>query len=478
MHEGMTVADRYTVRRLLGRGGLAEVWEAQDRKLRRPVAVKFMTGVARHPEAVARFSRESEVLAALRHPGIVTVFDAGTIRGEFGGQLPYMVMELVAGRPWSEASAVPVFGTAAAVADALAHAHAAKIAHRDVKPANVMIAENGAPVLIDFGIARDDNASSATVTATGNGFGTPRYMAPEQVAGKRGSAASDIYALGLVVLEKLTGSADPRTLDAVPPKIPAPTAAVLRRMTATAEADRPSAAESARQLRTLAEQSGATESSEPPATVTAARRPRPPVQRPSRPDSPPPVSPAGPPRVRRGRPLIAAACVSALALLGWGAWQLAPEATPRTGARASSAPTAVTSATASASCSADPEPAAAPPAPSTIRVNVYNATSRPGLASAVAAQLKDRGFTIGRSGNSPDGKAVGIPAIVVAGPAGQAGATVVSTEIDGSLTKTDQRSDDSVDLVIGDGFTGIRTLDQAARALQTATGKRGPTAHC
>ncbi|MGI5330426.1 ribosomal protein L7/L12 [Actinomadura nitritigenes] len=283
MQEGLVLADRYAVARPLGRGGLGEVWEARDLRLRRQVAVKFVTGVARHPEAARRIGREAEVLAALRHRGIVTVYDAGTLRGEFGGHLPYVVMELLSGSSWETARVESVLETAASVADALAHAHGAKIAHRDVKPANIMITADGAPVLLDFGIARDDNALSMTVTATGNGFGTPSYMAPEQLAGARGDGSGDVYALGLIVLEKLTGRRDAVDLDPARSTLGRGAAALLARMTSPVPAERPSAIECAVRLRELAR---------PPATGPVAA---------TRPFDPPANTRSGGPEANDGR---------------------------------------------------------------------------------------------------------------------------------------------------------------------------------
>lgn len=257
MREGMVLEDRYEVLRLLGRGGLGEVWEGQDRRLRRRVAVKFATGVVRYPEAARRFAHEAVVLASLQHRGIVTVYDSGTVHGEFGGQLPYIVMELLTGATWESARVDSVPETAAAVADALAHAHHAKIAHRDVKPANIMIEADGTPVLLDFGIARDDNALTSTVTATGHGFGTPLYMAPEQLAGARGDAAADVYALGLIVLEKLTGRRKSADLDPDRSPLGPRTVALLARMLSPVADGRVSAAECAAELRALARPSTA-----------------------------------------------------------------------------------------------------------------------------------------------------------------------------------------------------------------------------
>ncbi|MDT0269842.1 serine/threonine-protein kinase [Streptomyces sp. DSM 44915] len=250
MREGMTVGGRYRVRRPLGAGGLGEVWEAVDPHLDRSVAVKFVTGVTRHPEAASRFAREARTLAALSHPGIVTVHDAGTVPHE-GGTLPYLVMELLDGATWETAPVDSVVEAGAAVAEALAHVHAAKVVHRDVKPANIMVRTDGRVVLTDFGIARDDDSLTRALTTTGKFYGTPAYMAPEQFQGHPATPASDVYALGLVLLEKLTGHRLPaaQLVAQEREKLPAPLLALLTRMTSGQPEARPTAAECARALR-------------------------------------------------------------------------------------------------------------------------------------------------------------------------------------------------------------------------------------
>ncbi|RMI38967.1 serine/threonine-protein kinase [Streptomyces triticirhizae] len=273
MREGMAVGDRYRVERLLGRGGLGEVWEAEDRTLGRRVAVKFVTGGREYPEAARRFAREARTLAALRHGGIVTVHDAGTADGETEGEepLPYLVMELLDGATWEFAAVESVEETGARVAEVLAHVHAARIVHRDVKPANIMICADGRTVLMDFGIARDDDSLTRTATATGRYFGTPAYMAPEQLQGRAATAASDVYALGIVLVEKLTGHRLPvgQLMPQVRSALPEPLRSLLERMTSAHPEQRPTAAECAAQLRALAAPKG-------------TRRPRGPLTRTAR----------------------------------------------------------------------------------------------------------------------------------------------------------------------------------------------------
>ncbi|MEU1668176.1 serine/threonine-protein kinase [Streptomyces sparsogenes] len=249
----MTVGGRYHVQEMLGAGGFAEVWEALDHTLGRRVAIKFVTGVMRYPEAAKRFAREARTLASLHHGSIVTVHDAGTIDHE-GHTLPYLVMELLNGVTWETAQVDSVLETGARLADVLAHIHEANIVHRDVKPANIMICADGRTVLMDFGIARDDNSLTRTATTTGKIFGTPAYMAPEQLQGRAATPASDIYALGLVLVEKLTGHRLPaaQLTPQARAAIPEPLLHLLTRMTSPFPDQRPTAAECATLLRASA----------------------------------------------------------------------------------------------------------------------------------------------------------------------------------------------------------------------------------
>ncbi|WP_129838966.1 serine/threonine-protein kinase [Streptomyces sp. RFCAC02] len=242
----MTVQDRYRLRHPLGTGGFGQVWQATDLTLEREVAVKFAASIADDPRAVERFTAEARKLARLRHRGIVTVHDAGVLTDD-GRPVPYLVMELVDGSTWQQGSpagpAESVARTGAGLADALAHLHAAGIVHRDVKPANVMIRADGEAVLLDLGTARD--LSRLTTVTAGVSPGTLAYMAPEQLAGAPATAASDVYALGLVLVEKLTGVRGPAAQlpaadrAAVPPHL----RELLDRMTALDPAGRPAAAE-------------------------------------------------------------------------------------------------------------------------------------------------------------------------------------------------------------------------------------------
>lgn len=197
------IAGRYALEALIGRGGSAEVWRADDTALGRTVALKLVTVVA--DESSKRAGDEARTLARLNHPGLVPVYDAGT---DDDGR-PWVVMELVEGETLSQALqrgplAPPrAAATGQAVAEALAYVHAQGLVHRDVKPANVLIGTNGRVRLTDFGIAR--LVDSARVTSTGLMVGTASYLAPEQVVGDPVGPPADVYALGLVVLETLRG---------------------------------------------------------------------------------------------------------------------------------------------------------------------------------------------------------------------------------------------------------------------------------
>ncbi|GGU23900.1 serine/threonine-protein kinase [Streptomyces lavendofoliae] len=245
------VAGRYRLDDLLGRGGGADVYEALDLRLRRPVAVKVL-----RPEGEAlteeRFDSEARLLARLQHPGLVTVYDCGREDGQ-----PYLVMELIRGttlrRRIARASLTPAEACrmGEALASALAHVHAAGVVHRDVKPSNILLDESGAPYLTDFGISRLLDSTARTVT--GGLVGTAAYMAPEQVLGKGAGPAADVYSLGLVLLEALKAELeyDGTPLEAaiarlhrppvIPPELPDGLAELLRAMTAVDEADRPDA---------------------------------------------------------------------------------------------------------------------------------------------------------------------------------------------------------------------------------------------
>ncbi|WP_309049395.1 protein kinase [Streptomyces sp.] len=208
---GGVVGDgRYRLTHRLGRGGMAEVFAAEDVRLGRTVAVKLLRAdLAEDPVSKARFTREAQSVAGLNHHAIVAVYDSG--EDVVGGRsVPYIVMELVEGRtirdllvsaeaPGPEQALIIVSG----VLEALAYSHQHGIVHRDIKPANVIITHSGAVKVMDFGIARALHGAQSTMTQTGMVMGTPQYLSPEQALGKAVDHRSDLYATGCLLYELL-----------------------------------------------------------------------------------------------------------------------------------------------------------------------------------------------------------------------------------------------------------------------------------
>lgn len=197
----------------IARGGMGEVWEGTDVRLGRRVAVKFVRfpGDADEDdrtELVRRFTREAKITAELQHPGVPAVFDVGEEDGR-----PYLVMQLVQGVTVSDLVAEQQWlsvgwaaGIAAQVCAVLAVAHRASLVHRDLKPGNLMLEPDGTVKVLDFGLAVAlDRTDMSQITRTGHTPGTPAYMAPEQLLSGRGTARSDLYALGCTLYEMLTG---------------------------------------------------------------------------------------------------------------------------------------------------------------------------------------------------------------------------------------------------------------------------------
>jgi eukaryotic-like serine/threonine-protein kinase len=202
-----TLAGRYRLDEVIGRGGMSTVYRGTDLALERPVAVKVALDplAEENPTYVARFKREARAAAAINDAGVVTVYDAGA-----DGPTRYIVMEFVAGKSLSDLLREhrPLEPRRAAyiadqVATTLAAAHAVGIVHRDIKPGNIMVEANDRVKVLDFGIAR--TADAVTLTKTASVLGTAPYMAPEQAMGNPADARSDIYSLGCVLYEMLTG---------------------------------------------------------------------------------------------------------------------------------------------------------------------------------------------------------------------------------------------------------------------------------
>ncbi|WP_354641291.1 protein kinase domain-containing protein [Kitasatospora camelliae] len=262
---GRALNGRYELGEILGVGGMATVYRGVDRQLGRPVAVKVLNGgLADDPRFAERFTLEAQHAAILVHPRIVTVFDSGVDQG-----FPYIVMELVHGRPLShliaESGVLPVeraVGIASAVLEALEAAHGQDLVHRDIKPGNIMITADGGVKVVDFGIARA-GSSAGNLTQTAAVVGTANYLSPEQATASALDGRADLYAVGCVLMEMLTG-APPFTADTpvaiafkhvseypVPvsvrrPDIPPALDAAILRLLAKNPADRPNDAGRAR----------------------------------------------------------------------------------------------------------------------------------------------------------------------------------------------------------------------------------------
>jgi len=201
------VAGRYEMGERIGRGGMSEVWSATDLRLGRAVAIKFLRDDIDDPAARSRIEDEARAAARLSHPNIVSVYDAGE-----HAQRPFVVMELADSRSLAdlireEGNLTPDVARSIGmqVLSALAAAHAEGIVHRDVKPANILVSEDGSVKLADFGIAKSLDAASAGLTVAGQVMGTPSYLSPEQASGQPAEPRSDLYGLGIVLFEALTG---------------------------------------------------------------------------------------------------------------------------------------------------------------------------------------------------------------------------------------------------------------------------------
>jgi hypothetical protein len=345
------VGGRYQLQQEIGRGASGTVHRAQDRRLPRTVAVKLFTATG-DPAEELRAEREAETLAKLDHRGLVRVLDCGSDNGNRYVVLDYVdahpLNQLIDGAPLSMQESVRLV---AALADTLAYVHARGVVHRDVKPANILVDRSGRPRLGDFGVARTTGIAEA-LTATGCIVGTPRYMAPEQVRGEPATGAVDVYALGLVLLECLTGSpeypgngiecavARLYRPPAIPDRLPAELAAVLTGMTAGNPLHRPTADRAARLLRRIERGSQGDTLPGRPAT--------PGLPSPAGPRWPLPPAPAPAPFPSRGwrpvagqvrgrrRTLVAAAALALLVGGAVGAWgnhgsDEAPAAAPLTG---------------------------------------------------------------------------------------------------------------------------------------------------
>jgi tRNA A-37 threonylcarbamoyl transferase component Bud32 len=291
MTEEQLVLNRYRLQKRIALGGSAEVWHARDRKLNRAVAVKRLHAhLLPDPASRRRLAAEARAAGKLKHHGIVEIYDVDT-----SGEMPALVMELVDGEslatrldrdgplPADEAARIT-----ADVAEALYHAHRQGLVHRDVKPGNVLIGRDGSTRLVDFGIAHSLAQAAERLTSAGSVIGTPRYMAPEQLRDGPIGPRTDLFGLGLLLHEMLTGrspfsstapaalaqeeAAGPPAITAIDPAL----AAIIRACLAPDPADRPlHAGAVAAGLR------GWLEGRPQAALAVAAGEPPPPVQEPA-----------------------------------------------------------------------------------------------------------------------------------------------------------------------------------------------------
>ncbi len=207
---------RYRLVERIGIGGMGSVWRANDELLDREVALKILPReLVKDPSTERRFEREARALGRLQHPNVVGIYDIGTADPGSGEDLPFLVMELVRGRPLSEmvvdrTDYLRVLGWFEQVARALAAAHTAGIVHRDLKPSNIMVDDENHVVVLDFGLARltqrGGGVPEETLTTPGMVLGSCPYMAPEQALGQGVSPASDVFSFGAVLYEALTGA--------------------------------------------------------------------------------------------------------------------------------------------------------------------------------------------------------------------------------------------------------------------------------
>src|SRR5579859_7650360 len=213
---------KYELQEQLGHGGMAEVWKALDTQLQRYVAIKLLhANLKEDPHFIARFEREAQLVASLHHPNIVQIHDFQIFSTEEEGTIAYMVMDYVEGQTLADyirrtsglgnfPSPKEIVQLFTSICLAVDYAHQQGMLHRDLKPANILLDKQntthnpmGEPILTDFGLARFLESPAATLTAVQ--LGTPLYISPEQVTGLAGDERSDVYSLGIILYEMVTG---------------------------------------------------------------------------------------------------------------------------------------------------------------------------------------------------------------------------------------------------------------------------------
>jgi serine/threonine-protein kinase len=357
--------ERYTILELLGRGGMGEVYRAQDERLHRVVALKVVSsaadGRAGSSEGAARMMREARAAAALDHPNVVTVYDVGEVDQpeELRGTM-YLAMELIRGKPLREyigAEAIAMKTRVAwlvEIARALAAAHKIGVVHRDIKPENVMIREDDVAKVLDFGIAKRSNESAPpdaanlpTVTGQGVVVGTPYYMSPEQLRGEKLDGRADQFSWGVLAYELVTGAppwsrgaeavhlvAEVLSKECEPPslrnpKCPKHVEAVIQRALSKKREDRfPTMAEVATLLEGRTDPHAATQRVEQPVSASTTPETSAPhmttTATAATTASRPPTRPKG----RLSRPMLAIVGVTAIAAAALALWPKARETAP------------------------------------------------------------------------------------------------------------------------------------------------------